>query len=237
MGRAAGAASLNENCIPFDQVRAWFFDLDGTLMDTDDQSVASLSKWLRFLGATRAQRFARRLIMFSETPSNAALTFLDILHLDTAAFALEKRFTHAGRGYKFKIIEGVVPMLTQLGSRYPLAVVSTRGTAASEAFLAQYSLTPLFPVAVTREITRRLKPHPAPVQYAAQALGLKPEECVMVGDTTVDIISARRAGAWAIGVLCGFGEEKELWRAGAHLVLPTTADLLAIQALFPATPA
>ncbi|MBN1921549.1 MAG: HAD family hydrolase [Anaerolineae bacterium] len=233
---------MNENArhlchIPFDQVRAWLFDLDGTLMDTDDQSVAVLARRLRFLGAARAQQLARRLIMFSETPSNAALTFLDVLHLDSAAFALEKRFTHARHGYSFKIIEGTTPMLTQLGRRYPLAVVSTRGAAAAEAFLAQHNLTPLFPVVVTRETTRRLKPHPAPVQYAAQALGLKPEECVMVGDTTVDIVSARRAGAWAIGVLCGFGEEKELWRAGAHLVLPSTADLLAIQALFPEAPA
>jgi N-acetyl-D-muramate 6-phosphate phosphatase len=53
----------------------------------------------------------------------------------------------------------------------------------------------------------------------------------MVGDTTVDILSARRAGAWAIGVLCGFGEERELWRAGAHMVLHTTADLLALPGL------
>jgi phosphoglycolate phosphatase-like HAD superfamily hydrolase len=51
---------------------------------------------------------------------------------------------------------------------------------------------------------------------------------VMVGDTPVDVLSGRRAGAWTIGVLCGFGEEAELWRAGAHLVLPSTADLLAL---------
>ncbi len=225
---------MSESAIPFDQVRAWFFDLDGTLMDTDDQSVAALSRLLRFLGAGRAQRLARRLVMFSETPTNAALTFLDILHLDRVAFALEKRLKHADRSYSFKIIEGVAPMLAQLGSHHPLAVVSTRGAAAAEAFLAQYDLTTLFPVSVTRESTRRLKPHPAPVLYAAQALGLKPEECVMVGDTTVDIRSARRAGAWAVGVLCGFGEEKELWRAGAHLVLPSTADLLSIRTLFAA---
>jgi phosphoglycolate phosphatase-like HAD superfamily hydrolase len=48
----------------------------------------------------------------------------------------------------------------------------------------------------------------------------------MVGDTTVDIRAARRAGAWAIGVLCGFGEAKELKRAGAHLLLDSPADLL-----------
>ena len=74
--------------------------------------------------------------------------------------------------------------------------------------------------------TRRLKPHPEPVQLAAQRLGVPVEKCVMIGDTTVDVKSGRRAGAWSVGVLCGFGEPKELARAGAHLVLDSTADLL-----------
>jgi phosphoglycolate phosphatase len=47
----------------------------------------------------------------------------------------------------------------------------------------------------------------------------------MVGDTVVDIISARRAGAQSVGVLCGFGEADELLRAGANLILPTTSNL------------
>jgi phosphoglycolate phosphatase len=47
----------------------------------------------------------------------------------------------------------------------------------------------------------------------------------MVGDTTVDVKAARRAGAWSAAVLCGFGERQELERAGAHVVLNSTADL------------
>ncbi|MBN1262672.1 MAG: HAD family hydrolase, partial [Anaerolineae bacterium] len=59
-----------------------------------------------------------------------------------------------------------------------------------------------------------------------QALGVAPEACAMVGDTVVDVRAARRAGAWSVAVLCGFGEEPELRRAGAHWILPGTADLL-----------
>ncbi|MCZ7672946.1 MAG: HAD hydrolase-like protein [Chloroflexi bacterium] len=47
----------------------------------------------------------------------------------------------------------------------------------------------------------------------------------MVGDTTVDVQAARRAGAWSIGVLCGFGEQTELKTAGAHLILNSTAEV------------
>ena len=48
---------------------------------------------------------------------------------------------------------------------------------------------------------------------------------LMVGDTTVDVKTGRRAGAQTLGVLCGFGTEKELIRAGADLILASTADL------------
>ena len=50
----------------------------------------------------------------------------------------------------------------------------------------------------------------------------------MVGDTTVDMRAARAAGTQGIGVLCGFGEEAELRRAGADFILPSTADLTAV---------
>ncbi len=50
--------------------------------------------------------------------------------------------------------------------------------------------------------------------------------CLMVGDTVVDIITGKKAGAQTVGVLCGFGEKKELERAGADLILDSTADLM-----------
>jgi len=56
-------------------------------------------------------------------------------------------------------------------------------------------------------------------------MGVKPEECLMIGDTTVDIYAGRADGAQTVGVLCGFGEEKERRRAGADLILPTTTEL------------
>jgi phosphoglycolate phosphatase len=56
-------------------------------------------------------------------------------------------------------------------------------------------------------------------------MGVKPEECLMIGDTTVDIRAGKAAGAQALGVLCGFGEEPELRQLGADLILNSTSDL------------
>ena len=57
-------------------------------------------------------------------------------------------------------------------------------------------------------------------------MGVSTSACLMIGDTPVDILTGKNAGAQTVGVLCGFGEEKELEQAGADLILNSTADLV-----------
>jgi len=211
-----------------DRVEAVLFDLDGTLMDTDDQAVERLVRRLQRVHWPHPHQVARRLIMASETPGNMLMTTLDVMGLDAPLMTLTDRLRR-WRGLStqadFRIIPGVEHMLATLNRRYRLAVVTTRGLTEAERFLKQHDLRATLETLVTRESTWRLKPHPAPVRHAAQMLGIPVERCVMVGDTTVDVKSALRAGAWAVGVLCGFGEQRELERAGAHAVLEHTAQL------------
>jgi len=210
------------------KVQAILFDLDGTLMDTDDQAVEKLAHRLQRLRWPRPQQTARSLVMFAETPMNAVMTLLDIFGLDGPAMAFAGRIRR-WRGLPartdFRIVAGARDMLDTLGERYRLAVVTTRSQTVTQTFLDQHNLHAIFETLVTRESTWRLKPHPAPIRRAAQLLGVPVEQCVMVGDTTVDVKSARRAGAQAIAVLCGFGTRRELERAGAHLILEHTSHL------------
>jgi phosphoglycolate phosphatase-like HAD superfamily hydrolase len=211
-----------------DKVEAVLFDLDGTLMDTDDQAVEKLEHRLQRLHWPHPRRTARRLIMASETPGNALMTLIDVVGLDGPLMGFTDRLRR-WRGLHtqpdFRIIAGAKEMLTALKGRYRLAVVTTRSRSEAQAFLDQHGLHGVFELLVTRESTWRLKPHPAPILHAAQRLGVPVERCVMVGDTTVDVRSARRAGAWAVAALCGFGEREELERAGAHVILEHTARL------------
>ena len=211
-----------------DKVEAVLFDLDGTLMDTDDQAVEKLAHRLQRLRWPHPHRTARRIIMAAETPGNTLLTLLDMLGLDAPLMTFIG-WLRRWRGWRtrddFRIVTGAQEMLATLNGRYRLAVVTTRGLAKTETFLSQHDLHTIFEILVTRESTWRLKPHPAPVRHAAQLLGVPVENCVMVGDTTVDVKSARRAGAWAVAVLCGFGKREELERAGAHVILEHTSHL------------
>lgn len=221
--------------MPLDWVRikAICFDVDGTLSDTDNHMVAHLSdslRWLRWLLRDDARKsLARKLVMAGETPGNFLYYAADRLGIDHTVL----RFTdwlnrHALRRKpeKFWIMPGVRSMLDGLDHRLPLSIVSARGRLGTEAFLDQFDLTSRFMAVATSQTCRHTKPFPDPVIWVADRMGIPPANCLMVGDTVVDIRAGRAAGAQTVGVLCGFGTRRELERAGADLILKTTSDLL-----------
>jgi len=212
------------------EVEVILFDLDGTLIDTDDAMIERAARRLQPLARLFPQgdlrRVLRRAMMASEGPANAFLTFLDILGLDDELFALGDRLRRL-RGLRtsanFQPVDGAVQAVRELSGRYPLGIVTTRSRRDAQAFLEQHDLADCFSVVVTHEDTWRLKPHPEPIRYAAEQLGVAIERCLMVGDTGVDVRAAKAAGAYAVGVLCGFGEQGDL--EGADLILENTAEL------------
>ena len=210
-------------------IEAILFDMDGTLIDTDDMVVARIAGRLSPILRDYAPAAARHLLMAAETPGNWLVTLLDMLGLDEPLMAWTDRLRRRRGVYpapEFVLIPGVIEMLTRLNGRYQLGIVTTRSRYHIDQFLLRFpDIAPFFAVSCGLQDTRRLKPHPAPVREAARRLGLTPARCLMVGDTTVDIHSARRAGALSVGVLCGFGQRRELERAGAHAVLESTALL------------
>lgn len=213
------------------KIKAVMFDIDGTLSESDDQMVDQVERLLKpflfFLGRSGRKAAARWLVMAAETPGNFLYHLadrFDLGHLFVRLLPKRGRKKEEEPG-KYRIISGVTEMLAALAVKYPLAVVSARGEKSSMAFIDQFSLAPIFRVIVTSQTTRRTKPFPDPLIYAAEKLGVPPECCLMVGDTTVDIRAAKQAGMQAAGVLCGFGREKELRRAGADEIYESTVDL------------
>ncbi len=214
------------------EIDAILFDLDGTLIETDDQAVETLTRRLKplrwFLPGRDPARVARHILISCEGPANSILTFLDRLGLDDDVLDLGDRL-RLMRGLSsplnFRPVDGVAEVLEDLSQRYHLAIVTTRSRLHAEIFLSQQKLTDLFQVIVGREDTWRIKPHPSPVRHAADLLNIPVERCLMVGDTTADIWAARSAGARSAAVMSGFGERNDLERAGADLILETTGKL------------
>ena len=218
--------------LQIERIQALCFDIDGTLSDTDDVYVSKIARWLRpgriILPQQDEYQLARRLVMGLETPGNFLYGFSDRLGLDSALgrwenYLLERNWRRAER--RFILMPGAGELLAALHAHFPMAIVTTRGSRTARAFLDQHGLTDFFQVIVSGLTVRRTKPHPDPILYAAQQMQVLPEACLMIGDTTVDIVAGNAAGAQTVGVLCGFGKADELQRAGAHLILRHTRDL------------
>lgn len=208
-------------------IKALCFDVDGTLSDTDDLYAQKVSPYLPRVLFPDPDHSARRMVMWVEAPGNALLGFADKIGVDDEmGVVIDWMSRHQTNTLKkFILIPGVDEMLAALKGRYPMAVVSARHEKSTMRFLEQFDLVKYFDAIITGLSAPHTKPFPDPIFLAAQKMGVKPQECLMVGDTTVDIRAGKSAGAQTVGVLCGFGEEQELRDMGADLILSNTHEV------------
>ncbi len=214
-------------------VEAVLFDLDGTLVETDDWAVANLAERLQhvrvMLPEGDAERVARRVIMWSHDGIAGWLETLERVGLDSAAQRIARQIgmvSNTGGEQPLQPVPGTTELIHSLDGRYKLGIVSSRRQEEISDYLAQQGLEARIQVVVGSDTTPRRKPHPQPLLWAAGQLAVPPEHVVMVGDTMADLRAARAAGSLAVAVLCGFGEREDFDEA--DLVLDTTADLAAI---------
>ncbi len=125
-------------------------------------------------------------------------------------------------------------------ARIPLAIISRNDRAAIDRSLDNFeSVSPGdFDVVLTRDVAVRTKPEPDAVLWAANHLGVRPEECLMVGDFIFDVMAGNAAGAVTVlvrnhrlpaemdqsGASLGFGGF-DYWVAQADYVIDDLEDL------------
>ncbi len=209
------------------RIKALCFDVDGTLSDTDDYYAQKIAVFFPRSLVRDPVHTARRIVMWVESPGNALLGFADRIGIDDEMVAFIDWLNRHRKSplKKYLIVPGVEEMLKRLYGRYPMSVVSARDEKSTMRFLTQFDLCKYFDPIVTGLSAPHTKPYPDPILLAAKRMGVKAEECLMIGDTTVDIRAGKSAGAQTVGVLCGFGEEPELNQLGADLILKSTADV------------
>jgi HAD superfamily hydrolase (TIGR01549 family) len=196
------------------RIQAVLFDLDGTLL--------ALQKMQPPTGRMR------RFYVATETPINYMLAILDRVGFDTWLQPIAdwtRRVKGIGTSKSSRLIEGVPEVLALLATRYPVGVLTNRSRPQAQRFLDTHELHPHFRCLTSRTDLWRFKPHPQAVRHSARLLNVPPESVLMVGDMPVDMQTAHRAGAQAVGVLTGFATEVELYAAGATVVVPSVADL------------
>lgn len=205
--------------------QAVLVDLDGTLLD----SKLSIRETLNTVLAERG------LAPFSREDMDRLIgkPLRDILAQRTPDAAAVEAMTHRYRAaynetgwVTVTTYPGLVGLLRELRSEgVRLATVTSKGQQETETLLFDLGLADLFDAIVGDDDVRPLKPHPAPVLEACRALGVAPDDAVMVGDTTFDVGAARAAGVRSVGVLWGIHDAKTLRDAGATALARDAAGL------------
>lgn len=124
--------------------------------------------------------------------------------------------------------EGVLDVLKSLHDKgYHMAVVSNKADAAVKELIPIY-FGDLLPIAIGDMDGREKKPAPDSVYEAMRQLGVTKEECIYIGDSDVDVNTARNAGIPGISVLWGFRTKEQLEAVGATTFAEKPDELIAL---------
>ena len=206
------------------------FDLDGTLLDTLEDILAAANYTLREMGypertLTEMRRFVGN---GAEMQVRRAFGAGADEALIQRALIRYKAYYAAHCREKTRPYDGVPELLAELKRRgYRLAVVSNKPDEAVRPLAAQY-FDGLMEAAMGETAQRRRKPAPDMVNDAIAALGADRSRAVYVGDSEVDIETARNAGIPCISVCWGFRDREQLMEAGAAEIAATAPELLAL---------
>ena len=209
---------------------AFIFDLDGTLVDSVYQHVAAWHSALRTCGFELPMwRIHRKIGMSGGLLLRALALELQTELDDDAGQRLEE--LHGAEYARLRetahVFDKVPELLSTLREqRVPYAVATTGSREDTQASIDLLALPPDVPV-ITREATGKPKPDPSLFMAAADKLGTRSEETMVVGDSVWDMLAARRAHFLGIGLLSGGYAENELTGAGAFRVYADAAELLA----------
>lgn len=196
------------------------WDLDGTLLDTLGDLADAVNYALTQFGypvrtLEEVRRFvgngARRLIAQAAPEDADVDAVLEVFHT----------YYDAHSQIKTRPYDGVLEKLDQLGKKYPMAVVSNKPDSAVKILCAQY-----FPQLYARGESADCPRKPAPdmVFQAMEAIGV--DRCVYVGDSEVDVLTAKNAGVPCLSVLWGFRDAEEIEAAGGQYFCSSTAELI-----------
>ena len=206
------------------------FDLDGTLLNTIEDLTDSVNFALGLYGFPH-----KSLEKIRSFVGNGAARLIELSIPDGASNPMyEKCFVDFRNHYSMNMrnktdaYEGIMELLRQLlEKKYKIAIVSNKfDTAVKE--LNKIYFEKYIKVAIGESEKVSKKPAPDTVFKALEELGSVTDKSVYVGDSEVDVKTAKNAGVICVGVTWGFRNRKVLEQNGADYIIDTPQELLKI---------
>ncbi|QNI33044.1 HAD-IA family hydrolase [Alloacidobacterium dinghuense] len=206
--------------IPADKIRLIVFDLDGTLIDSRKDLTNSINAML-----TEFDRQPLPEEIISEYIGDGAGMLVrralgdpdDEKFVESALTSFLNHYRIHKLDYTY-VYDGVFAALDVLKTGRQLAVLTNKPVRPAEAICEALGLSPYFFRIYGGNSFATKKPDPEGLTTLIREARVQPEETVMVGDSDVDILTARRARTWAIG--CRYG-------LSSHTVESIPSDYLA----------
>ena len=192
------------------------FDLDGTLINSDEAILESFTK--------AYEKFS------VQCPSHQAIKAQIGYPLDDMfeTLGVEKEnidgYVNAYKEHyrkifclKTELLPHALEAIILANKHAILGVVTTKTAKYSIELLEYFGIMKYFNVLIGREDVINPKPHPEPIEKALLTLPHDIDAIYMVGDTPMDMISAKEAGVIGVGVMCGYGTQEDLIRCSKHV--------------------
>lgn len=204
------------------------FDMDGTLLNTLEDLTDSVNYALQICGYTKrtldeVQRFVGngvRVLMNQAVPAGTSEE--DIVKCLT----IYRKHYSENMQHKTRPYDGINELLKSLKERgIKLAIVSNKYDSAVKALCKDY-FQDYIRIAIGESPEVAKKPAPDSVFTALEQLGAVKEEALYVGDSEVDVQTARNAGLKCIGVTWGFRDREVLAAEGADIIIDRPQELL-----------
>ena len=200
------------------------FDLDGTLLDTLEDLLDATNVALQQFGCPARTLAELRTFVGNGARNQIRLALpgkADDPELDEV-LAFYKEYYSGHCQNKTAPYPGVMDALAELGE-FPMAIVSNKPDAAVKTLCAQY-FPGIYALGEAADCPR--KPAPDMVYKAMREIGV--EKCIYVGDSEVDIRTAKNAGVPCVSVLWGFRDRDVLEGEGGQHFCQTAGEMVAL---------
>lgn len=210
-------------------MRAVLFDFDGTLADSAPDLGAALNRMRAGRGLDALP--IETLRAYASSGARGLLKIGFAMEPDHPEYeAMREEFLANYRAaicVHTRLFEGIEELLTAIESRGMIwGIVTNKAIGLTTPLVAQLGLAKRAGCVVGGDTTPHLKPHPAALFHAANAIGVPPAECFYLGDDLRDIQAARAAGMVPVAVEYGYGGSDGPRSWNADVVIGTPLDLL-----------
>ncbi|UCC57874.1 MAG: HAD family hydrolase [Candidatus Bathyarchaeum sp.] len=214
-------------------IRAVIFDLDGTLTEFNLNIRACRIEVINLL---TKQGLPRSLFSLKESAFDMLVKVKKYLRakgvgkqefvkFKKMVFSIVESFElEAAR--TTKMFAGIPETLQKLRTmKLKLALCTISGEKATGYLLRRFHLEQFFDAVITREAVLEVKPHPAHLEAVLNALRVRSQEAVVVGDSVRDVECASKLRVLAVGVATGISAIEELSCSGAHYLVSSANDV------------